>query len=119
MKVYQNIKVWEKSHKLTLEVYSATKRFPTEERFGLTSQLRRGAASIPANIAEGCGRNGQAELARFLDISMGSANEVEYHLLLARDLGYLEATKWSELTERTVEIKRMLASFLKTLRTAA
>ena len=119
MKVYQNIKVWEKSHKLTLEVYSVTTRFPAEERFGLTGQLRRGAASIPANIAEGCGRNGQAELARFLDISMGSANEVEYHLLLARDLGYLEAANWSELTERTVEIKRMLASFLKTLRAAA
>jgi four helix bundle protein len=119
MKVYQNIKVWEKSHKLTLAVYAATASFPSQERYGLTSQLRRSAASTPANIAEGCGRNGAAELARFMDMSMGSANELEYHLLLARDLSYLDEAAWSDLTERTIQIKRMLASFLKTLRAAA
>lgn len=119
MRVYQNIKVWQKSHSLTLAVYAATSRFPPDERFGLVSQLRRSAGSIPANIAEGSGRNGRAELARFMDVSMGSANELEYHLLLARDLGYLDHGKWSELAELTVEVKRMLASFLKTLRAAA
>ncbi len=118
MKVYQNIKAWQKSHRLTLALYAATAAFPADERFGLVSQLRRGAASIPANIAEGCGRNGDAELARFMDISMGSANELEYHLLLARDLGYLSQAKWSELAELTVEVKRMVASFLKALRPA-
>ncbi len=119
MKVYQNVKVWQKSHRLTLAVYAVTAGFPADERFGLVSQVRRCAASVPANIAEGCGRNGEAELARFMDVSMGSANELEYHLLLARDLGYLDHAKWSELAGLTVEVKRMLASFLKTLRAAA
>lgn len=119
MRVYQNIKVWQKSHCLTLAVYTVTSRFPADERFGLVSQLRRSAGSIPANIAEGSGRNGLAEFARFMDMSMGSANELEYHLLLARDLGYLDEAKWSELSELTIEVKRMLASFLKALRAAA
>jgi len=119
MMIYQNMKVWDKSHKLTLAVYAATGTFPVEERYGLTSQLRRGAASVPANIAEGCGRNGRAELARFLDISLGSASELEYHLLLARDLKYLDESTWTTLTDGTVEVKRMLAGFLKSLRTAA
>lgn len=119
MRVYQNIKVWQKSHGLTLAVYGATSRFPADERFGLVSQLRRSAGSIPANIAAGTGRNGRAEFARFLDVSMGSANELEYHLLLSRDLGYLDEARWAELYDLTIEVKRMLASVLKTVRAAA
>ena len=89
MQDFKKMAVWQKSHALTLALYQATISFPRDEMYGLTSQLRRAGSSIPANIAEGCGRNGNAELARFLYIAMGSASELEYHLLLARDLGYL------------------------------
>ena len=90
--------------------------FPSHERFGLTSQLRRAAASVPTNIAEGCGRRGDAELARFMQISMGSASEVEYLLLLAYDLDYLNENAYSKLNSQVIEVKRMLASFLIKLR---
>jgi len=86
---FKSLKVWEKSHELILAVYKATTNFPKDELYGLTSQIRRASASIPANIAEGCGRTGKAELARFLQVAMGSASELEYHLLLAHDLGLL------------------------------
>jgi four helix bundle protein len=86
---YRHLKVWEKAHQLTLAVYKATVPFPKDELYGLTSQIRRACTSIPANIAEGCGRDGDAEFARFLRIAMGSASELDYHLLLARDLGFL------------------------------
>ena len=89
MKDFRDLKVWEKAHALTLSCYQVTKPFPREEIFGLVSQIRRASASIPANIAEGCGRRGNAELHRFLQIAMGSASELEYHLLLSRDLGHL------------------------------
>ena len=88
---FKDLKVWERSHRLVLDVYDATGRFPSEETFGLTAQLRRCCASIPTNIAEACGRSGEAELSRFMLISMGSASELEYQLLLARDLGYVSA----------------------------
>src|SRR5882724_7541397 len=91
MKDFRNLKVWRKSYDLTLMVYRATRSFPKDEQFALTSQIRRAASSIPANIAEGCCRNGDAEFARFLYIAMGSASELECHLLLARDLGYVPA----------------------------
>ena len=118
MRDFRTLKVWEKSHQLTLDVYKATVRFPRDELYGLTSQIRRACASIPANIAEGCGRSGDAELARFLQIAMGSASELEYHLLLAHDLGFLNHPDYEPLAERTVEIKRMLTSFIKRLRAA-
>jgi four helix bundle protein len=86
VKDFHDLKVWQKAHELTLAVYRTTAGFPRQELYGLTSQLRRSCASIPANLAEGCGRNGDAELARFRSIAMGSASELEYHLLLARDL---------------------------------
>ncbi len=87
MRDFRQLMVWEKSHQLTLEIYQATGAFPREELYGLTSQIRRAAASIPANIAEGCGKDTETELARYMQISMGSASELEYHLLLAHDLG--------------------------------
>ena len=90
MKDFRKLEVWEKAHALTLSVYHAADPFPREELYGLTSQIRRAAVSIPTNIAEGCGRGSEAELARFLQIAMGSASEVEYELLLARDLGFLK-----------------------------
>jgi four helix bundle protein len=86
---FKDLKVWEKAHQLTLAVYQVTQTFPKEELYGLTSQIRRSCVSIPANIPEGCGRNGDAELARFLHIGMGSASELEYHLLLAHHLNLL------------------------------
>ncbi len=116
MRDFRDLKVWEKAHNLTLAVYRATKPFPSEERFGLTSQMRRSGASIPANIAEGCGRSGDAELARFMQISMGSASELEYHVLLARDLGFLDAGDFKQLTEDVTEVKKMLAAFIGRLR---
>jgi len=85
MKDFRKLDVWAKAHALTLAIYRVTAGFPTEERYGLTSQLRRACVSIPTNIAEGCGRNSDAELARFAEIAMGSSSEVEYLLLLSRD----------------------------------
>jgi four helix bundle protein len=108
--------VWEKAHSLTLDVYLASGEFPKEEMYGLTSQLRRAAASTGANIAEGCCRKGDAELGRFLQIAMGSASEVEYHCLLARDLKFLQLTAYERLNNEVIEIKRMLASFISKLR---
>lgn len=117
MRDFRHLKVWQKSHQLTLLVYRRTAELPAEERFGLTSQLRRAAASIPANIAEGCGRSGERELSRFLHFALGSASELEYHLLLAHDLGYLGAEMHRELEQATTEIKRMLSSFIHKLTT--
>ena len=90
MKDFHELKVWQKAHQLTLAVYRMTATFPREELYGLTTQLRRSCSSIPANLAEGCGRNGDAEFARFCCIAMGSASELEYHLLLARDLNLIK-----------------------------
>jgi len=116
MKSFRELKVWEKSHQFVLELYNATKRFPGEERFGLTSQIRRAAVSVPSNIAEGCGRDGDNEFARFLTIAQGSASEVEYQLLLSKDLGYLDTESWNRLNEQITEIKRMTAGLLRTIR---
>ena len=116
MRDFRELKVWEKGHRLTLAVYEATSEFPREELYGITTQLRRCSASIPANIAEGCGRKGEAELGRFMLISMGSASELEYHLLLARDLDYLDSQQYQDLSQRTQQIKRMLSTFIIKLR---
>ena len=113
---FRSIKAWERAHRLTLEVYRATSGFPIDERFGLVSQIRRACSSIPTNIAEGCGRSTETELARFIDIATGSASEVEYQLLLARDLGYLPEEKHTTLTNETVEIRKMLLAFNKKIR---
>lgn len=116
MKDFHELKVWKKAHALTLAIYQCTTNFPREEIYGLTSQLRRSSASIPANLAEGCGRTGDAELARFCSIALGSASEVEYHLLLARDLNMLPPKDFEALTNRTIEVKRMLTSLIQKLR---
>jgi four helix bundle protein len=116
MKDFRQLKVWEKAHLLALAVYKATKVFPKEELYGLTSQISRASMSIPTNIAEGCGRNTDAEFARFLQIAMGSASETEYQLLLAHDLGLPAKPQYDQLNTDVTEIKRMLASLLKTLR---
>ena len=116
MKDFKDLKVWQKAHELTLAVYKASVSFPRDEMYGLTSQMRRASASIPANIAEGCGRSGDAELCRFLQIAMGSASELEYHLLLARDLNLLSITEYEPLANELTEVKRMLTSFIVKLR---
>jgi four helix bundle protein len=99
-----------------LAVYRITADFPREERYGITNQLRRSSSSIAANLAEGCGREGDGELARFLSIAMGSASELEYHLLLARDLRLLPVEECERLEQQTIEVKRMLAAFLRKLK---
>jgi len=115
MKDFRELKVWEKAHALALELYRATRGFPRDEVYGLTSQICRACTSIPANIAEGCGRGGDAELARFLRIAMGSASELEYHLLLACDLKFLDRSECDRLVTDVIEVKRMLASFIQKL----
>jgi four helix bundle protein len=112
-KDFRELKVWQKAHLLTLAVYRLTAGFPRDEVYGLTAQLRRSSASISANLAEGCGRSGDAELAHFCSIAMGSASELDYHLLLARDLKLLEARDYTDLAERTSEVKRMLTGLRK------
>ncbi len=116
MQDFRNLKVWQKAHELTLAVYAGTDRFPRSELFGITGQLRRAVASIPTNIAEGCGRGSDADFARFLQFAMGSASETEYHLLLAADLGYLDRDTHALLDERVKEVKRMLAVLLARVR---
>lgn len=117
MQDFRNLKVWQKAHALTLEVYRNTRSFPIDERFGLTTQLRRSCSSVPANLAEGCARGGDADFARFVNIAAGSASETDYHLLLARDLGYFDETSYKPLLDQISEVKRMLNSSERTLRT--
>ena len=115
MRDFRQLKVWQKAHRCTLEIYRRTQGFPAEERFGLTAQLRKAAVSVPSNIAEGCGRDSERDFARFLSIAAGSASEAEYQLLLARDLGYLQQKAHLQLDEQINEVKRMLNSFIQTL----
>lgn len=100
MKDFRQLKVWANAHQITLNLYKITTGFPKHELFGLTSQIRRCVSSIPANVAEGCGRAGNSELHRFLQISCGSANELEYHLLLAKDLGYIEQASYQSVLDK-------------------
>ena len=118
MRNYRDLQVWEKAHALTLAVYKETKVFPGEERFGLTSQIRRSCSSIPANLAEGCGRRSDGEMARYIQIAMGSGAELSYHLLLARDLAYLKSSDHDRLNSGLSEIMRMMSSLSQKLRNA-
>jgi len=112
---FRELLVWQKAHELSLEVYKATKGFPADERFGLTAQLRRAVTSVASNIAEGCGRGSDKDFARFLSMAAGSASEVEYQILLARDLGYLTGDDYGRLDTHVNEVKRILNSFIQSL----
>ncbi len=116
MQDFRNIQVWQKSHQLVLEIYTTTNTFPNYELYGLTSQIRRSAISIPANIAEGCGKGSDADMGRFLQIAMGSASELEYHMLLSHDLSFIDKKTSKHLTNKITEIKKMLAAFIKKLK---
>lgn len=116
MQDFRKLKVWEKAHQLTLAVYRASVKFPKDELYGLTSQIRRASASIAANIAEGCGRGTDLDFARFLQNAMGSASELEYHLLLAHDLDYLTSTDYQTCNTQVNEIKKMLVALIGRLR---
>ncbi|HMS59992.1 MAG TPA: four helix bundle protein [Tepidiformaceae bacterium] len=115
MRPFQELVVWQRAHQLVLDVYRESNALPAEERFGLTSQMRRSAASVPANIAEGSARNTDAEMRHFLSIAFGSATELEYHLLLAKDLAYISPATHSHLDTRLAEVKRMLNAFIHRL----
>jgi len=115
MKDFRKLKVWGRAHQLVLAVYHTTASFPRDETYGLTAQIRRAASSIPSNIAEGCGRNGDAELARFCLIARGSASELEYQILLAHDLKLLPSGHYEQLTQEITEIKRMLTVLVQKL----
>ena len=116
MQNFKELKVWEKAHQITLSIYKVSATFPKEEIYSLTNQLRRAASSIPANIAEGCGKNTQADLANFLNISLGSANETEYFLILSKDLDYLTEEQFTILSNSINEVKAMLISLIGRVR---
>ena len=116
MKDFRDLQVWQKAHRLCLGIYKVTANYPKDERFGLTSQLRRAGVSIGANIAEGCGRRTDTDFARFLQIAMGSASEIEYLQLLSLDLEFIDQGKVKQLTESVCEVKRMSTSLMKKLR---
>ena len=118
MKDFRDLNVWSKAHRLTLATYSVTARFPKEELYTLTSQMRRSSSSIATNIAEGCGRRGNGEFHRFLQNATGSASELEYQFLLARDLDYLSEREYQELNASVVEVKKMLGSLINKVEAA-
>jgi len=113
VKDFRELKVWERAHQMTLLAYKLTDRFPKHELFGLASQIRRCSSSIPANIAEGCGRVGNSEFHRFLQIACGSANELEYHFLLAKDLGFLAEPDYLAVQRQLLDLKRMLVALTR------
>jgi four helix bundle protein len=115
MRDFSELSIWQKSHLLTLQVYSVTQAFPKDELFGLTSQMRRSSSSIPTNIAEGCGRNSNPELKRFLVISTGSCSELQYQLILSKDLKYIDEHLYKELVDKVIEIRKMIYSFIQSL----
>ena len=116
MRNYEDVEVWRKVHALTIELYRITEGFPRREMFGLTSQIRRAEGSIGANLAEGCGRWGEVELARYVQIAMGSASELQNHLRLAEDLGFLDEPDYRPLVNAVTSIRQMLTALLQTLR---
>jgi len=116
VKDFREILVWPRSHAFTVEIYRLSAKFPKEETFGLTSQMRRAASSIPANISEGCGRDGDPELKRFMTIALGSACELDYFILLASELGYIQPLDRGRLSGEILEIRRMLGGFIQKLK---
>lgn len=116
MRNYEELEVWQKAHALTLQLYRLTEGFPRAEAFGLTSQIRRAAGSIGANLVEGCGRWNEVELARYVQIAMGSASELQNHLRLAKDLGYFHDSDYGASMRALTSIRQMLTALLQTLR---
>ena len=116
---FRQLKVWQKAHEVTLDIYRITQQFPKTEVYGLTSQMRRASISIGSNIAEGRGRDGDAEFGRFIQIACGSAAELEYQLLVARDLGYVAETEFAKLNTRLAEVGRMLVSLRGSVKNAS
>ena len=115
MQDFHSLLIWQKGHELTLKVYEASKSFPKEEMFALTSQVRRAAYSIPTNIAEGCGRKTNADFSHFLQMSIGSSSELEYEILLAKDLNYISEDSYNQLSSDVVELRKMIIRFQKKL----
>ena len=118
MRDFHKLVIWEKSHQLTLDIYKLTQQFPKEELFGLTSQIRRAISSIPTNIAEGCGRATNKDFAHFLQISIGSACEVEYQLLLAHDLNYITDEDYNRLNDEIVSVRKMIHKYQSGLKSS-
>ncbi len=116
MRNFEDLEVWQMAHALTVELYRLTEKFPRSEIFGLTSQIRRASGSIGANLAEGCGRWGEVELARYVQIAMGSASELHNHLRLAKDLGFVTAATYEAVVGELISIRKMLTALLQTLR---
>ena len=111
MRPFQTLAVWQKAHELTLDAYRVARRYPTEERYGLASQTRRAASSVPADLAEGCGKGTMPELRHSVDLAGGSLNELEYWFLRGRDLGLLPADRYDALCDRVLEVRRLLMGF--------
>lgn len=106
MRDFRELEIWKSSHELVLRVYKKTTEFPDEEKYGLTNQLRRSSTSIPSNIAEGCGRNTNKELIHFCHIALGSAYEIDYQLLLAKDLTFIKKEDYEVLFEKLTILKK-------------
>lgn len=115
MRDFKELKVWEKAHLLCLDIYKVTNAYPSEEKFGLISQLRRASSSVPTNISEGCGYQTQKEFARFLRISSGSISEVEYLILLSRDLNFINEENFKRLTAECTSIRKMIYRLIQSL----
>jgi four helix bundle protein len=116
MKDFKSLKIWQKGIKLVVEIYKLTKEFPQEELYGLTSQMRRSAISIPSNIAEGSGRNSDKDFNRFLDISLGSSFELETQIIIARELEFLSNEDFLKLSDKVQEEQKMITGLQKSLR---
>ena len=116
MRDFHKLIIWQRNHQLTLDVYKASKTFPKDELFGLTLQIRRAVSSIPTNIAEGCGRETNKDFAHFLQISIGSASETEYQLLLAHDLEYINNADFERLTNEIVSVRKMIIKYQSELK---
>ncbi|MDD4410218.1 MAG: four helix bundle protein [Candidatus Shapirobacteria bacterium] len=113
---FEQLKVWQKAHQLTLDIYRVTKKFPKEEKYSLVDQIKRSSSSIPTNIVEGNERKTKNEYIQFLYIAKGSCAETKYHLLLSKDLNYLSLEEYINLNEQTIEISKMLSSFINFLK---
>jgi four helix bundle protein len=119
MRDFRSLVAWQRSHAFAIRMYAVTAPFPREELYGLTSQMRGSATSVPTNIAEGCGSDGGLDLARFLQFAMRSASELEYQLILARDLEYITKDAHTVLEGELVEVKRILNALIRKVRSDA